>query len=172
MNRRTQILLALTLLPIAACSSRSMAPVTATSVNATDQIFVNAAAGRDVTAIQAGQLAATKARAPRVKRFAAKMVADHQMATQQLTTIAQEKTITVTPVAGNPAVQARLEADNNGVFDRDYLRSQIDSHAAAMVVFREEVARGSDPDLTNFAKQNLPMIEQHLRLAKQIAGAQ
>ncbi len=174
MNRYTRWAFALALLPVAACSSRSSTPVasapTPPPISAADQTFVNAAASTDAAEIQESQMAATKARSARIKQFAAKMVSDHTQTTQQLTTIAQSKSITVSPTAPDPAMLAKLDADKPAMFDRDYMRGQVEGHAAAVQAFQDEIANGTDPDLKAFAQQTLPTIQQHLTMARQISG--
>jgi putative membrane protein len=174
MNRYARWAFALALLPVAACSS-SPPPVTAAPVPvppplaSVDQTFVNAAASSDATEIQTSQLAATKARSARIKTFAAKMVTDHTATTQQLTTLVQGKGATVSPAADQD-LQTKLTADKPRAFDRDYINAQIAGHKAAVKLFQDEIANGQDTDVKSFAQTTLPTIQQHLKLAQQIAG--
>ena len=165
------------LLPIAACSSNSSAPVAAAPpapppLAAADQAFVNAAAGSDAGEIQAGQLAATKARSARVKAFANQMVTAHTATTQQLMTIAQSKGVTpdATPPQMVTDAMTKLNADRPAAFDRDYLREQVASHQAAVQAFQDEIANGQDADLKQFATTTLPTIQQHLAMARRLGG--
>ncbi len=178
MNRHLRWAFALALLPIAACSSNPPpAPPVAVApappaLAAADQAFVNAAASSDATEIQAAQLAQTKTKAPRIKRFATRMIADHTKTTQQLTTILQSKGVTpaAAPSDAATAAQAKLQADNARQFDRDYMRGQVSAHLAAVKVFQDEIANGQDADLKAFATSTLPTIQQHLKMAQQISG--
>lgn len=174
MNRYTRWAFALTLLPVAACSSNSppmsAAPAAPPSLATADQTFINAAATSDANEIQQSQLADSKARNPRIKQYAAKMIADHTKTSQQLTTLAQSKGATVTPTPPDPAIQAKLDADKGAAFDRDYMRDQVNGHMTAVQAFQDEIANGQDPDLKAFAQQGLPIIQQHLTMARQIGG--
>ncbi len=172
MNRPMRWAFALALLPIAACST-TPAPIASAPpppLAAADQSFVTAAAGSDAAEIQAGNLAATKAHAPRIKAFAAKMVTDHTATTQKLTAIAQSKGVTLTPALTDDQqkMEAKLEADKRG-FDHDYIRGQVAAHTAAMAVFQSEIDNGQDADLKAFATATLPTIKQHLTLAQRLA---
>lgn len=173
MNHYTRWAFALALLPVAACSSNTtpaMSTPNLPAISAADQTFVNAAASTDAAEMQASQMATTKARSTRIKQYAAKMVADHTQTTQQLTTIAQSKSIVVSPTAPDPAMLAKLDADKSVMFDRDYMRDQVNGHMMAVQAYQDEIANGSDADLKAFAQQTLPTIQQHLTMARQISG--
>ena len=175
MTRSIRWLFVAALLPVAACSSNATAPMAAAPpapppLAAADQSFINAVAATDAGEIQAGQLAATKARGARVKQFAQKMVSDHTAADQQLMTIAQSKGFTPSPAPMDPAVLAKLNADRPVAFDRDYLHSQVAGHQAAVKVFQDEIANGQDADVKAFATSTLPTIKQHLAMARRLAG--
>ena len=176
MTRSARWLFAAALLPIAACSSNSSAPVAAApptpQLAAPDQSYINAAAANDAAEIQSSQLAATKARSARVKQFAAKMVSDHTAADQQLMTIAQSKGFTpdATPPQMAQDMMAKLSADRPVAFDRDYLRGQVAAHQMAVKAFQDEIANGQDTDVKQFATNTLPIIQQHLATARRLAG--
>lgn len=175
MNRNMRWVFALALLPVAACSSNTPAPVVAAPpppLASVDQTFIMTAASIDASEIQASQLAATKARNPRVKAFASKMVTDHTATTQQLTTIAQSKgvALTATPTDTAQKEEATLEADKPRAFDHDYIQDQILGHEDAVKAFQTEIDNGQDADLKAFATSTLPTIKQHLIMAQRLGG--
>jgi putative membrane protein len=174
MNNPMRWAFALALLPMAACSTSTPAPVAALpppALAAADQDFVNAAAASDAAEIQAANLAATKAHAPRIKAFAAKMVTDHTATTQKLTAIVQSKGVTVTPAMSDmqTKMEAKLEADKPRAFDHDYITGQVAAHTGAVKVFQTEIDSGQDADLKAFAMATLPTIKQHLTMAQRLA---
>ncbi len=177
MTRYARWLFAAALLPLAACASNPPPPMAMTPpppppLAAADQTFVTAAAGSDAGEVQEGQLAATKARNPRVKKFASMMVDAHTKTTQQLMTIAQSKG--VTPDATPPKMATdqltALNAARPAAFDRLYTRDQVADHMAAVQAYQAEIANGQDADLKAFATSTLPIIQQHLRMARQLSG--
>ncbi len=176
MIRSARWLFAAALLPIAACSSNSSTPMAAAppvpQLAAVDQTFINAVAASDAAEIQSSQLAATKARAARVKQYAAKMVTDHTAADQQLMTIAQSKSFTpdATPPQMVTDMMTKLNADRPVAFDRDYLRGQVAAHQATVKAFQDEIANGQDADVKQFATSMLPTMQQHLTMARRLAG--
>ncbi len=176
MIRSAKWLFAAALLPLAACSSSST-PVVSTPpalppLASADQMFINAAAASDAGEVQSSQLAGTKGHNPRIKKFAADMVAAHTQLSQQLSTIAQSKGVTPDPTPTPMAqdMMTKLNADPARAFDRDYVRGQIAAHQAAVKVYQDEIANGQDADLKAYATSTLPTIQQHLKAARALGG--
>ena len=177
MIRSARWLFVAALLPVAACSGNSQPPVAAAPpapppLAAADQTFVTTVAGVNAGEIQVSQLAATKARAPRVKAFANQMVTDHTAVGQQLMTILQSKG--VSPDATPPQMisddMTKLQADSPAAFDRDYMRDQVGVQQAAVQAFQDEIANGQDADLKQFATSTLPTLQQHVATARRLSG--
>jgi putative membrane protein len=180
MHRYSRWAFALALLPLAACSSSNppaMASVTpvapaAPTLAAQDQSFIATAAGTDAGEIQAANLALQKAPNPRVKTFAQRMIDDHTKTTQQLTSIAQAKGITMPPATPPEMATeqlAKLQTLSGRRFDRDYIHGQVLDHEAAIKAFQTEIAQGQDPELKTFAQTTLPILQQHLHMAQSLA---
>lgn len=186
MNRMVRWGLVLSLMPLAACSHRQMAQQTANEMTAqpaaaapapaplsqADATFVAQAAEGGMAEVQAGQLAAQRARRAPVRKFAEQMVNQHTQANQQLMQLAQAHGITP-PAEPGQAYQRqmqRLERLHGYAFDRAYIRSQIADHRAVIALFQREAQDGQDPDLKNFAAQTVPLLEQHLQEAERLAG--
>ncbi len=175
MTRTVTWVFAAALLPLAACSSNSSSPAATAApvmppLAAADQSFVSGVAGIDAAEIQSSQLAATKARSPRTKQYAAKVLADHQSVDQQLMTMAQSKG--VTPDATQPQMMtdstAKLGSETGAAFDRGYARQQVAVDQAAVKAFQDEIANGQDADLKQFATTTLPTLQQHLAMARRL----
>jgi putative membrane protein len=173
---------ALALLPMAACTSNPVNPVASTvpqpaaaapTVSAADQQFAMQAAASDQFEIQSSQAALKISRNPSVRRFAQRMIDAHTQTTQQLSQITATKGMALQP-ALEPAQQkmlADLQAVSPGrAFDRAYLNDQVVGHQAAVTVFQNEIANGSDPDLKDFAQRTLPIIQGHLSDARRLGG--
>ena len=177
MIRSARWLFTAALLPLAACANNMTPPMAATppappALAAADQAFVNMAAGSDAAEVSEGQVATTKARSARVKAFATNMVNAHTQTTQQLMTIAQSKGVTpdATPAPMAQDQMAPLNAARPAAFDRLYLHNQVVDHMAAVKIYQDEIANGQDPDLKAYATSTLPIIQQHLKMARQLGG--
>jgi putative membrane protein len=170
--------LPLAFLPLAACSSNDVTPTAAVTpvapaVNPADASFATQAAASDQFEIQSSQIALQKARSPRVKQFAQRMIDAHTQTTQQLTGIATAKGMTLTPTLDDQqqTMISNLQAMRGGpAFDRAYLHDQVAGHAAAVALYQNEIATGQDADIKGFAQQTLPVVQNHLRDARRLGG--
>ena len=73
---------------------------------------------------------------------------------------------------------ASIESDESrattpsGSFDDDrYIADQIRAHRDAIALYRAEATGGTDPELREFARDQLPTLEHHLEML-QGAGSQ
>ncbi|MNQ89637.1 hypothetical protein D3C85_1049510 [compost metagenome] len=134
------------------------------------QEFVTRATANGIAEVQAGSLALQKGTSLKVKEFARMMVTEHAAANRQLIALAQKRRIKV-PEA--PALMARakqkiLELRGEASFDRAYANNQVVAHKASVALFHR-AANSEDEDIRAFAIQTLPQLEQHLRLAEDLA---
>ncbi len=177
MNRMTRWGFALALLPVAACSSNTPAPVAEApppppALSATDQSFVTMAAQGGMAEVQMATLAQTNARSPRVKSYASEMIKDHSAANDQLMKLAQAKGVTPPTDLSETQNQqkAMLGGEKGAKFDRDYMHGQVADHQSMVQAFQEEAQNGQDPEIKAFAASTLPTIQQHLTEAQHASG--
>lgn len=176
MNRTTRWGFALALLPIAACSSNTPAPVAEAppppALSPTDQSFVTMAAQGGMAEVQMATLAQTNARSPRVKSFANEMIKDHGAANDQLMKLAQAKGVTPPTDLSEAQTQQKtmLTGEKGAKFDRDYMHGQVTDHQMMVQAFQEEAQNGQDADVKAYAASTLPAIQQHLTEAQHASG--
>ena len=175
MKRSAHWLLGLALLPLAACATSTPAPAPAPTpppLAAADQMFLNTVVGGTTADQQINQLAATKARSPRVKAFAASEIDADMSSLQQLQTIAQSKGVTPDTTAPQMMqdLMAKLSAAKPAAFDREYLRGETGIFQFASSTFQDEIANGQDADLKAFATSSLPSIQTSLQTLQQMSG--
>ena len=176
MNRMIRWGFALALLPVAACSSNTPAPVAeappAPALAPVDQTFVTMAAQGGMAEVQMATLAQTNARSPRVKSFASEMIKDHSAANDQLMKLAQAKGVTPPTDLTDTQNQQKtmLTGEKGAKFDRDYMHGQVADHQAMVQAFQEEAQNGQDPDIKAFAANTVPTIQQHLTEAQRASG--
>ena len=168
---------ALALLPVAACSSNSALPPVAAApppptLAMADSTFLNGTAAEEATEVSLSQLAATKARAPRIRTYAASVVKGHTASDQQLSTLAQSKGFTpdATMSSDQQAMMAKLQADRPAQFDRDYLHDMVVLNQASLNMIKDEGTNGQDADAKAFAQQSMTQQQQHLRMARSLGG--
>ncbi len=137
-----------------------------------DEHFVKKASECNLAEINIGRLAQTRASSPEVKRFAEKMVQDHTKANQEILQLANQKGWTLASTMGEKHQQCwqKLSQKQGQDFDRDYMKDQLKGHEEAVDLFTKASKHCKDEGLKNFASKTLPTIQEHLKMAKQLAG--
>ncbi len=130
--------------------------------------FASDAAQGGKAEVALGQLALQKAGDPEVKAFAQKMVDDHTKANDQLQHIATERGITLPSTLDEKALilKTKLQNLSGAKFDKKYMKAQVKDHQKDVKKFKKESTHGADPALKNFASETLPVLQNHLEMAK------
>ena len=141
------------------------------SMSSSDRKFALMAAQGGMSEVEMARLALTKASSDAVKQYAQKMIDDHTAANAELMQIASAKNLTLptAPDAKHRAMMARMEKLSGEAFDREYvMMAGHKDHQKMEKLFRDESARGRDADLKAFATKTLPVVRQHLQLAREL----
>jgi len=136
-----------------------------------DEMFVLDVAKDGMAEIDIGNLASEKATSDDVKKFAQRMVTDHGKANDELKTLAQSKNITL-PAGVDAKAKAthdRLAKLSGPAFERAYMQDMVAGHRKAVAAFKKESTSGKDPEVKAWATKTLPTIEEHLKMAQDIA---
>ncbi len=100
-----------------------------------------------------------------VKRVAAMLRHDHQMADRKLAKIAKQDGLTLPPRGSmTPTTETNYS-------DSDYISSQIKAHQDAIALFQNESQNGQDPQLKAFAQKTLPKLEHHWHALQALQNA-
>ena len=164
---------ALTIIGIVAAALVAMTGPAAAQVQLVsdqDREFVNKAATGNLAEVELGRVAAQRAARPSVRSFGERMVTDHGRSSEQLASLARSKGIEV-PTALEPSQQAvrdRLSSLSGNDFDRDYMSEMVRDHTEDIALFERAAQSSTDPDLKAWAAQSLPMLREHLALARQV----
>lgn len=145
----------------------------ATAKAMSDQQFITKAAQAHIAEIELGKLAQSKASSSEVKNFAARMVADHEKALDDLKAIASKQNITL-PTTLDPKAQAlkdRLDKLSGSELNRAYMDAMLKDHRADVAEFHTESQRAHNPDVKQYAANTLPTLREHLRLAQSTRSA-
>jgi putative membrane protein len=136
-----------------------------------DNDFLIKAATIQNAEIQFGKLATTHASAEKVKELGAMMVKDHEKAYDKLAGVIKNRKIGV--VAGlekeTREEALRLVKLEGTKFDREFLDWAIKSHKDGIAIFEAQVSRGKDADARDFAKDCLPAMREHLKIAEELS---
>ncbi|MEK0082051.1 DUF4142 domain-containing protein [Benzoatithermus flavus] len=139
--------------------------------NQADRLFIREAAIGGKAEVELAELAQGSARSDAVKSFARRMVEDHGKANERLASLAREAGVTP-PDELDPEHQAmhdRLKGLKGAAFDRAYIEGQVQDHQKTAQLLEWEIGSGQDPTLESFASETLPVVLEHLRMARDIA---
>jgi putative membrane protein len=143
------------------------------NLSVTDRQFIQNAAVGGMFEVQAGQIAADRATNGDLKHFAQQMMNDHQRMNTELMQLAQQK-------GANPPTEldmdARSQIDtlnslNGADFDQVYITGQVKAHTDTISFFQSEANNGQDPGVKAFASRNLPMLQHHLEMIKNLQSS-
>ena len=134
-----------------------------------DEHFIKEASGDNQLEIQAGQMVAQQAQNQQVKQLAEKLVQDHQQSQQQLQQLAQQMNMQL-PTELNAVQQAKLQEmqkHHGEAMERAFAFDQVGDHTKDILCFQYEAEHAMSPELKQFAQKNIPVLEEHLRMARE-----
>jgi putative membrane protein len=118
--------------------------------------------------VKTAQLAKTRATNEEVKRFADRMIADHQKANDELLAIAKKKGFSIhTNEASAEANRnlEKLEKLKGQEFDREYARIVLEDHKKDVAEL-ERATKVDDAELKQWAEKTLAVVREHLKMAE------
>ncbi len=163
-------------------SNQQTSPETATTTGVTggtvsnttpaDKEFVSDAGMAGLAEVQMANLALQNAQSADVKAFAQRMVTDHGASNAELAQLATVKGLALpTELAGkHQQGLEHLQGLSGADFDKAYMQHMVADHNEAVTLFQNGSTNSSDSDIKAFATKNLPILQQHLQLAQQVAG--
>lgn len=154
-------------LPLAVAAQTMNSPASP-ALNKTDKAIVVGMARGNMAEIEAGKLALANAEAAEVKTFAQQMVDDHTKALSDVTTLAQNKGVTLPTEldAKHKAMAKKLSKLKGAAFDKHYMaHAGVADHKQLHAKLKKDEAKASDPDVKALAAKMLPTVEQHLQTA-------
>jgi putative membrane protein len=180
MNWTVRIALVFTLLPIApgiAGAQTASPPAGVTEavsiLSPIDNNFVAQANLGLPFEIDSGRVAEKKATKANIRDYAHLMVVTHIPVVDAFNNVLQQKHIAAPPNAllegAYHTMIASLDADQGAALDRDYVQGQVDYQKGNAALFQYEIQYGTDPDLKEFARRTLSIIEDHLLRALTLA---
>jgi putative membrane protein len=134
--------------------------------------------------IEMAQMALDKAESAQVKAYARKVLNDHQGADKKLMAYVEKKnldrskveqtatgTAAATPKADEDA-HARLLSATGADFDRQFVNMMLDEHDKAIDLVKSAKDSVTDKQLRTFLAGVLPKLEQHRKMARELAEKQ
>lgn len=135
-----------------------------------DREFIEKAASSGLAEVEMGQLASKQGMSARVKEFGERMVKDHGTANSELQQIASEAGVQLPTQPADKYEDKRKDlAEKSGKeFDEEYMDYMVEAHEKDVEAFEEYAKDTKHSRLKTFAEKNLPVLREHLQMAKEI----
>lgn len=156
---------------LAACAAFALAAGAGQErAGAPDQTFVTKAVQGGLAEVNLGTIASKQATDADVVKFAKQMVTDHTKANKELLKLANQKRYTVprTMDEEHEKMRKKLLKMTGSEFDRAYMEGQVKDHKDTIALFEKEAKDGKDEDLRKWAKDTLPTLREHLKMAEKL----
>jgi len=137
-----------------------------------DQTFAKKAAQGGKAEVELGHLAEKHAQSDEVKKFGKRMVTDHSKANKELMAVVEKNKLEVPKGIGkeHKALFDKLSKLDGKEFDVEYMKAMVKDHEEDVAEFAEAAKTLKNDELKAFAANTLPVIQEHLKMAKSISG--
>jgi len=138
----------------------------------TGKAFLDKAAQINLGEIELGKLAEQKGHNSAIRDFGKRMVEDHSKAQDQLKVVAEKEGISLPtqPATSAMDLHHQLMQTSGAAFDQLYIQHMLSGHRGAIDAFDNEIEHGHNPEIKSYAENVLPVIQDHIRIAEDVAG--
>jgi putative membrane protein len=172
--KRTRLLVGLLLLGVV-CWSLGLSQAADDKKESKDEgasakTFVKKASAAGLAEVNLGALGERFAQNVAVKRFAAQMVIDHRRANEELTALANRKSLTMAKTMDDKHEQKfkELSKMSGSEFDSAFMRCMVMDHELAVKLFESASKNCDDENLKDWAGRTLPTLKKHLEMARNV----
>jgi predicted outer membrane protein len=127
----------------------------------------------DMAEVATGKLAQSKGQSAEVKAYGQQMIDDHGAALAKVQALAQARGVTLPADvdAKHKAMAAKLEKMSGADFDKAYMaQAGVKDHTEVHKKLMSDAKKIKDPEVKALADQHVPVVEQHLKAAQQMAS--
>jgi len=138
-----------------------------------DAKYMRQMAQSDLAEVQAGKLGAQKASSGEVKKFAQHMVDDHGKQLSEARDLAKKKNMQLPsqPMTKHQDAMKKLKEASGQRFDKVFMQQMVKDHEDALKLAQDAAKNAKDPELKAAAEKAVPVIQNHLKMAKEIASS-
>src|SRR3954451_4678250 len=136
--------------------------------SAWDEEWLKMSIEGDLFEIQGGKIAQEKGATQKVRDLGATLVKDHSESLKEATDLAEELGIDV-PTEPSPSQQWELRAVQQfqgAEFDKWYSDLEVQDHKQDIQEAQDEADKGCNHDVREDAEQEIPTLQEHLKLAQ------
>ena len=134
----------------------------AAELDRADRHFFEKAAKSGQNEVTISQEALTHLTSPSARDFANMVIADHSKVNAELAALAASKGVSLPPPSEK---LAKKWANNTKDVEDEYLATMVGDHKDAVELF-EKASKSKDPEIAAFAQKYLPVLREHLAMAK------
>ncbi|UPU36835.1 DUF4142 domain-containing protein [Geomonas paludis] len=135
-----------------------------------EKSFVKEAASAGMMEVELGQMAKERGKSQEVKDFGQRMVTDHGKANDELKSLVDNRMKLPTKLElKHKAMVDKLANASADEFDKKYAAAMLKDHKKDVEKFRKESKKAKDPQLKGWIDKTLPVLEQHLQHARDMA---
>lgn len=136
----------------------------------TDKEFVTKASASGLAEVNLSELAARVAQKDAVKQFARHMIADHMRSNQELTQLANQRSVAMAQKMDekHQKLHEKLQKLSGDKFDHAYMESMVADHEEAVKLFEKESKDGKDAAMKEWAGKLTPILKEHLKMAREV----
>ena len=144
----------------------------ATAQGVPDTAFVREVRTDNLLEIRLGTLAAKRSTNSAVKQFGQRMVSDHTTMGNEWSALANQLRLGTTSAldATQQQLVSRLSTLPAADFDREYMSTMVQGHQNLIATFQRLGPSAQSPQVQQLAAKGLPVLEQHLTMAQQVAN--
>lgn len=138
-----------------------------------DQAFLRNAAVDGATEVALNKEALAHVQSPAAKKMAQRLIDDHTQANRQLADVAKRNNVSVSDQPdptelANAKSWASLQGE---AYDQAYAQAMVQDHQKAIQLFTDGT-RSTNSEVSQFARNVLPTLKDHLSMATALSGAQ
>lgn len=149
-------------------------PSTATTAaqGLSDTAFVRELRTNNLLEIRLGSLAGRRSSNAAVKQFAQRMVSDHTTMGNEWTSLASRLRLATSSAldVNQQQVVSQLSSVPAADFDRQYMSTAVQFHQNVIGLLQTGASSAQSPEVRQLAAKGLPIVQQHLTLAQQVAS--
>lgn len=140
------------------------------SLTKAESRFVVRAERANTEQLAIARVAVTRATSPEVRAFAQEIVSSHESIGNDLVRLATSKTVSLEPLAADE-VTRKWNDKKVANFDQDFVGTMISAHRNTVEIYEEAQRDSKDGDITNFAREQITGLKDHLYKAEQLKKA-
>jgi putative membrane protein len=129
--------------------------------------------------IEMGKLAKKNGGSKQVKSFGDVLIKDHSMADKHIVAFSKKYGVDLTMSSKDEADKAEQQSQNDMMkrmetmkgeeFDREFAKMMVDGHQTTINLVQTTLTTTQDQPLQNLLNKLLPVLQEHLKLAQNIA---